>query len=296
MKITKKNAALILVANVTALWAVLTFAGVWPQDYAFVSVVRFNTSVSEPGGEAGEVWWNDEEKTLNAALTSNVKLQMGQELLAYVLNDSGVDIADGNAVQVTGSQGGQITVAKTDITTSGIYGIVGLATEDIDDGESGMITVFGRVRGINTTGYSAEGVPVYLDVAPGALTQALPAAPNVRVAVGIVERKDVNGVVFVRPRYFQGVEYSSDVYISSISDGDILVWDAASSRFTNIEMSDVPYFEGGDPSAPAEGTGLIYLQDGTGSRGNAGDIVAVSTESGATRYTIIHDHSAGAAW
>ncbi len=53
-----------------------------------------------------------------------------------------------------------------------------------------------------------------------------------------------------------------------------------------------------DPAEPAEGSYVIWMSNGTSSRAGVadGDVVVASKVGGATKFTIIHDHSAGAAW
>jgi len=52
----------------------------------------------------------------------------------------------------------------------------------------------------------------------------------------------------------------------------------------------------GDPSAPAEGEVIVWRADGTGSRGDAGDVVMATTDGGTTKFQIIFDFSAATAW
>lgn len=50
-----------------------------------------------------------------------------------------------------------------------------------------------------------------------------------------------------------------------------------------------------DPTAPAEGQAVMWMSDGSG-KGDDGDVLIASTAGGSTKYTIVHDHSAGASW
>lgn len=267
-------------------------AGIWRQD-----VIWLNTSATEPPGETGQINWNSEDGTMNIHTGEpGVVVQVGLETMLYALNDSGDDITNGDVVRATGAQGGQITIEKADATDPSKCTCLAMATQDIDDGDVGYITVLGRVRGLVTTGYTA-GDPVYLSTTPGAYTASMPAAPNAKALIGRVERVgDGNGVIFVRPTFFHGLSFATDVSLSSIDGDQILVYNSGSSVFENRNLGGINYHEQGDPSAPSEGMALVYLQNGTGSRGDAGDLIAVSTEAGSTTYTIIHDHSVGTAW
>lgn len=50
-----------------------------------------------------------------------------------------------------------------------------------------------------------------------------------------------------------------------------------------------------DPTEPLEGTGIIWMSDGTG-KGDDGDIMIASQAGGTTNYGTLFDHSGGAAW
>jgi len=58
------------------------------------------------------------------------------------------------------------------------------------------------------------------------------------------------------------------------------------------------YERGSDPAKPAEGTGIIWMSDGTTALAGVadGDLVSASTVGGATKFNIPHDYSAGGAW
>lgn len=271
-----------------------TRAGEWIQD-----VITFNTNAAEPSGETGQLYWNLEDGTLNIAMGEpGVVTQVGLETMIYVFNDSGVDIDNGEVVRLTGSQGGQMTIAKAQSTSSpdDLCSCAGMATQDIDDGDTGYVTILGRVRGLVTTGYT-EGDPVYLSTTAGAYTKTAPTAPNARVLVGFVERVgDGSGVVFVRPIFFPNLSFATDVSAASLLNGQMLVYDGVDSRFESLRLGGIPYYQEGDPSAPGDDTALVFLQSGAGTRGDAGDLVAVSTEGGSTKYTILHDHSTATAW
>ena len=51
-----------------------------------------------------------------------------------------------------------------------------------------------------------------------------------------------------------------------------------------------------DPTEPDEGEYVIWMTDGSGSMGDDGDVLVASKAGGTTKYTIIHDHSAGTNW
>lgn len=52
----------------------------------------------------------------------------------------------------------------------------------------------------------------------------------------------------------------------------------------------------GDPTKPDDTKAVIWMTDGAGSIGADGDVIIASTVGATTKYTIIHDYSAGTTW
>ena len=152
------------------------------------------------------VSWNTDESTLDVALGATT-LQVGQEQLIRVTNNSGTSINDGMAVMATGTLGnsGRITVAKANLTQANAKFILGVVTETIASGADGFVTAFGKVRGINTSGSQygetwVDGDVLYVkDSGSGALTKVVPTDTQVKLPVAIViSAHGSNGTLFVR--------------------------------------------------------------------------------------------------
>jgi hypothetical protein len=168
--------------------------------------IQFDIDHVASGHSTGRIYWDDDAKTLTADMQgSDVRLQIGQEEHVYVRNASGVDIDNGDAVRIVGAAGANIQVEKA-ISEIKVFEsveqdeILGLATEDIPNNQSGYVTTFGQVRGINTFGFS-EGDILYLsNTTSGSYTNTKPPAPYFAARVGIVEVVNATtGVVLVRP-------------------------------------------------------------------------------------------------
>lgn len=152
------------------------------------------------------VSWNTDEGTLDVAL-NGATLQVGQEQLIRVTNNSGVAIDNGMAVMATGTLGnsGRITVAKANLTQANAKYILGIVTETIVNGADGFVTAFGKVRGVQTNGANygeawVDGDVLYVkDSGNGALTKVVPTDTQVKLPVAIViSSHAVNGTLFVR--------------------------------------------------------------------------------------------------
>lgn len=197
--------------------------------------------ISYTGGHSeGRLHWNSEEGTLEVGMPGgNVNMQIGMENLVprKVKNTSGVDIKNGQPVYLTGGSGVNAYIALADTSTYLKSKMIGLATEDIDDGEFGWVTTFGVVRGdaaqpINTSTYSVNDI-LYLGLTPGNLTSTEPNAPNTIVRVGLVWRSHATeGEIFVFPIRTSRLSYLSDVQGrgSEINNAGV-IWKTSASRY-----------------------------------------------------------------
>ena len=143
--------------------------------------------------------WNSADSTVDIPLGSNVTLQVGQEELLRVYNNTGSPLIDGQAVYISGSSGTRVAVAlasyDSEVTSADTIGIV---TEPIAVNSEGFVTISGLVRGINTNSYNA-GDSLWLGI-NGALTATRPVAPLHAVYIGKVVKKAgaSDGIIYVK--------------------------------------------------------------------------------------------------
>lgn len=208
------------------------------NGYLFDSIV-FNTSPSTQGS-IPELYWNSDELTLDLTLDTNVTLQLGQETLLLGKNQTGATITNGTVVMFAGTLGssGRIKIAPAvaDGTYPSSY-VIGIATEDIANGDDGFVTVFGKVRGLDTSSWS-EGDILYADPSVnGGLTTTEPAAPNNNITMAaVVDSHAVNGVLFIRPTFEPKFTSLQDVNGTPVTtSGQIPVWDNANGYFDFTE-------------------------------------------------------------
>lgn len=196
--------------------------------------IQFDTTVTAASASEGQLVWNSDDGTLTLGMAGgNVNLQVGQEFLIYVYNNSAAPITNGQVVYITGASGNRITVAIADNTTEASSdSSIGVATEDIGIGASGYITKTGIVRGLNTSSFT-EGDVIYLGT-NGDITNVLPDSPNHEVIVGWVIKVDVtDGHIFVNINSGWEIGELHDVKITSVADNDILSWDSTSGLWIN---------------------------------------------------------------
>ena len=188
---------------------VSVFAGdVLVSGVHYVPELQFDTEATVTGHSTGRMFWDDGNKTVSLDMQgSDVRLQLGQEEHVYAFNDSGVVINNGDAVRISGANGGNVTVEKAIASVKSFKKeieqdqILGVATEQIGLNQSGYITTFGAVRDLNTSTFAAGDILYLSSVTSGTYTNSRPAAPNFAARVGVVQVSNATeGVVLVRPQ------------------------------------------------------------------------------------------------
>lgn len=166
--------------------------------------LSFDTVNVDTDPTEGELTWDTVEKTLSLGLNGGeVVLQIGQETYFRVRNNTGNTLANGTAVSFSGVIGasGILTVAPfiADNTQTSDY-FMGVTTENISNGEDGLVTVFGKVRGIDTSAYAVGDILYASTTVAGGFTNVMPESPNNIVSIAVVLSSGVNGIIFVRPQ------------------------------------------------------------------------------------------------
>jgi hypothetical protein len=184
-----------------------------------IQALEFDTThdISSHDHPVGSICWNEDDQTLNVFHPGGVVQQVGQELYGYVRNNTGSTILNGTAVRFDGAETNgtarlEVAPLLADGTFPNLYGF-GIATQDINNGEDGRVTVWGKVRDIDTTGPGSETWTVgdILYASPsvaGQLTNVKPTAPDNVVPMAAVLRVDATaGEIFVRPTVEQKMSY-----------------------------------------------------------------------------------------
>jgi len=165
----------------------------------------------------GTLSWNVLDQTADLGMDYGVVQQVGLETYARVENATGVTIPNGTVVGFAGV-GANNTLSVTpylgDGTLPSLY-ILGVITHELpNSGEVGYCTVFGHVRGIDTTGTPVSetwAVGDILYASPtnaGKFTKVKPTAPDNVIPVAAVLAVDAtDGEIFVRPSIEQQTYY-----------------------------------------------------------------------------------------
>jgi hypothetical protein len=189
-------------------------AGVGP-----VKSLEFDITHTHNTESVGTLCWTEADQTLSLFHPNGVRQQIGQEQYAYVRNNTGAAIPNGTVVRFDGAESpngeARIEVAPllADGQQPGLY-TIGVSTETIADGADGRITVFGKIREIDTTGTDVGEtwqVGDILYVSPtttGNFTKVKPTAPNnVTPVAAVLSVDSTEGELFVRPTVEQKESY-----------------------------------------------------------------------------------------
>jgi hypothetical protein len=166
--------------------------------------------------DRGQLSWNIGEDTVDITMGDGVVQQVGFETYMRVKNDTGSTIPNGTVVSFSGVNG-EIKVAPyiANSTANELY-FIGVATHDMPDQDIGPVTLYGKVRELNTTGVPvgeswAVGDILYASpTTAGKLTNIRPTAPNAVIAVAAVLVVSATvGEIMVRPTVPIGLDYGS---------------------------------------------------------------------------------------
>jgi hypothetical protein len=196
--------------------------------------VGFSMTPTTPAG-AGEVVWNDTDKTLDIGLGEGVVLQAGQEVQVRGLNNSGSTLLNGRAVYISGATGNRLVFSQITAAEVTADKTIAVLTQDILNNQSGQATAIGLVRDLDTSAF-AEGSELWLSATvPGGLTNVKPPAPNNATRIGYVVRSHATtGSIFVRIQILEAMTELHDVVITAPNDGDILEYDTDTSTWINV--------------------------------------------------------------
>lgn len=159
-------------------------------DITTVDAITFNTTAGVTPAP-GKLSWNDSSGTLNVGLKGGeVVIQLGQEVVVRVYNDTGNTLNNGEVVRITGSFSGTITavLASASSETSSTS-TIGIVTEPILSTAEGYITLLGIVRDVDTSLFAA-GDEVWLSTTPGGITNVKPQSPDHPIRLGLVAVSD----------------------------------------------------------------------------------------------------------
>ena len=236
-------------------------------DSASVGGINFNTTPGSYSNVSGALYWDsDPQKGLSFIPTTNegnsdVTINIGQESLIYVHNQTGETVSNGDIVYISGTAHGQhpsITKAKADVAVSGT---VAMATMDMVDNAHGYVTRFGLVRDLNTGGLTA-GADVYLsaDSAGKWTTNDVTVDDGYPIHIGKIIRADSStGSILIDPftEHFEYLRIQDRVIVTGSVEASTMLIDS-SLKFTDIDYALRPAWDEGRMWYDQDGKTLAY--------------------------------------
>lgn len=181
--------------------------------------------------------WNTADDTLNLHHSDGVTQQMGQELYGRITNNTGSTIPNGVCLGINPATSSYVLFTANG-TLSPVT-IVGVTTQQILNGAQGRITVWGRVRDIDTTGTPFGEVWIagqILYVSPtvaGGFTNVKPTAPNLSMPIAqVITVHATTGQIAVRPTIEQQLFYgqfakTADQVPTAINTANAITWSSS---------------------------------------------------------------------
>ena len=207
-----------------------------------VSDLQFDLDGPARTPAEGLIYWDTDSKTLAAKLDGpDVVMQIGQETHVRVLNKTGSDIPNGSVVYVNGQHDNRPTIALAKADAAATAKLTGMATETIENNTTGYVTVFGLVRGLDTSAYTA-GDKLYLSAATaGAFTATAPSFPNFVAFVGrVITVSATDGIIGINP----GVDYTNGVMVNTIGAAAGKIGDIGNGHYSEFESDGTLVFNG----------------------------------------------------
>ena len=196
--------------------------------------------------------------TLFAETASNAL--NAQDILIYVLNNSGYNIPKGTVVHITASGNSSDTpriISASYENDANSANTLGIAHESIANGANGYVMTEGVLKGIDTSAF-ISGQMIYLG-ASGSIIGSAPQAPLHGVRIGQVVRvQSNNGSVYVRIDNGYELDELHDVRImtASLQYGDLLM--RSGSVWTNSKQLSGSYNVTGTLSATSITASDLY--------------------------------------
>jgi len=243
-----------------------------------------------PNKVRGRIFYDSAEEALSYYnQTADITVNVGQEFLIRVKNETGATITNGSLVYVTGSTDGVPTVAPARSNSFTTYKAVGMATQDIVNNAIGFVTETGFVNDVNTGGLT-EGATLYLSPdSAGVFTTVEPTGNDFPYTVGWVITADSSaGRLLIRnsTETFDNVRATHDIVadrkISADSAGfNLLKMDTTS--FTDVDVpNNLPAFREGNLFYFQGPDALTYSNASMNVKIGQDDVVRVYNNSGSS--------------
>ena len=233
-----------------------TFSGITINN--FIDFTQVTPSAPTP--VAGRTFYSEGDNALSYHPDTplmDVTINMGQESVTRIYNDTGVQINNGQACHINGSFSGTPTVnlaiaSGITVITETRFKVSGVATHNIPNGTYGFITTEGLVRDLTITG-TTNGSPIWLsDTDAGEFIYDLPTNNASRVSqIGYVVTTGVTtGKILVE------VSLEASISLISAKESEVITLNNSS---TGTRVGGLMTVNGGDNTKVdiSSGSGII---------------------------------------
>lgn len=214
--------------------------------------IELDQSPTGAAGVAVTQWNNSIGVSQTTLKGGNVVLKNGVDLVARVVNNTGIQLTKAayQVVKISGAQGQRLAVglaqANNDNNSADTLGIV---IETIANNQEGFVMTVGQLEDINTTGSLQsetwnDGDVLYLSPSvAGRITNIKPNGSTGHiVVVGYVEYAHANhGKIYVKVMNGWELDELHNVYInpSTLANNDSLIYDSATSLWKNQALKTI---------------------------------------------------------
>lgn len=216
--------------------------------------IDLDVDSSNPAYKEGRLFYDNAANALSYYNNnSEVTINLGQETVVPVRNNTMYTIENGALVYITGGDSfGHPTVALARANTFATAEAVGIATNEIGIDDTGFMTTKGFVNGLNTSQFTA-GAILYVNAnVPGKFADSAPMSPNFPHQVGYVidvDSTDGRVLVDLQREAFENVRITDELRVDSaiITDKiqpNLIQLDTTTYSDANIPSSLPPFQEG----------------------------------------------------
>jgi hypothetical protein len=214
-----------------------------------IDYIDFNSALIEPTFQTGRIHYDLATSDLiYDTNVSGVTINIGQQTVVRAKNTSGSPITKGKFVRITGGSGSFPVIGLADWSAEvGSANTIGAVMENVADNGFTYVLLNGVLSGVNTDNviYN-DGDLLYLS-SSGDFTKTSPLPPKHTVRLGQVLRAHhVQGTIFVKVDNGYELGELHDVYTSSVSNGDLLVYNSSLTAWNNSKILSGSYIVSGN--------------------------------------------------
>ncbi len=181
------------------------------------NTIKLKTNPTIWAFEEWKVFYDSANKTISAMIDTDITMQIGQEELVLVYNNTGSTILNGKCVYPTWANWDMPTVAlakaDNEITAKTLW----MTTQDIPNNSSGFVTVRGIIHNTDTSSFSAWQELRLSPTTAGEHTSTMPTNPaHIAVRIGrVLLVHATTGSIYVRQIYNNRLTDLTDVTVAS---------------------------------------------------------------------------------